>query len=192
MFKLVRFVGAGLFVLAQMGAAVAGTVTVEADQASGKLVVEAHDVTIEEVLVRLSTSQNFEIERVGDVSNKRTGTYHFNGTLKSILDRLLQHESHLVVTAAGPHPIQRVVLYGSRRGGQSMTVQEPVQKPVTVAAIAAEPPIDPAVQAALERARKDADAPKADPSDPLNNTASPYQGRRSVALGLGSRGRGGF
>ena len=203
MFKRVHFAAIGFFGLAQIGAAVAATVTVEADTASGKLVVEAKDATIDEVLTKLGKSQNFAIERNGEASSTRVGNYHLKGSASSILERLLVNESHMVITAAGGRTVQRVVMYGSRGGepaapavavkpAAQSPAANPAAKPVTEPVIAADPPIDPKVEEALERARKDAVTAKAEPANPLNQTSNPFHGHRSAALAFGAHGRGGF
>lgn len=180
-----RSAGAGLiFLMLQAGAAAAGSVTVAPDpQNARNIVVEARDASVAEIVARLQEAQPFEVERLGEPSASPI-TRRYAGEFRHVLERVLENENHLVVTTVQSRDVQRVVLYGSRIAAPSVAR---TAEPVTSAAPpAGKPPIDPVVQAALERARQDAEAANAR-GVPLPHEVNDPGPPRRAALNAGGR-----
>src|SRR5206468_4462516 len=64
------------------------------DSGPGTVVVEARDVTVEQVLEALSKSRNFEFHASGALSRVLSATY--SGTLPRVLGRILDGYDHVV------------------------------------------------------------------------------------------------
>lgn len=195
-FKFISIVTTGFAVLAGASGVTAGTVSVEADSSSGGLVVEAQDATTDEILRRLAQTQPFEIEQLGDAVSKETVTLRYHGAVKAVLERVLENQSHLVITNSGRGDVRRVVVYGARRFEQAAferatPVAMPVSAPAAVTTEGVHPAVDSHLRLTIERAKKDAEAAKALPGTQQDKT-SPYLGHRSAMMGVGFRSRSGF
>jgi hypothetical protein len=64
------------------------------DSGSGRVVVEARDATVEQVLEALSESRNFKFHTSGALTRVLSGTY--SGTLPRVLGRILDGYDHVV------------------------------------------------------------------------------------------------
>ena len=91
-------------------AAAAGSVTIDEDR--GTFAIEAKDATVDEVLTRVGQSQGFSVERGGDTPGT-TFSGRFTGPLKTVMARILENESHMIVhSATSKTGIARVLLLG--------------------------------------------------------------------------------
>jgi hypothetical protein len=75
----------------------AGSATAEVrvtDAGAGRLVVEAHDATVRQVLDALSASQTIRVRSSDALSRAVTGTY--SGTLPRVLSRILDGYDHVI------------------------------------------------------------------------------------------------
>ena len=164
MSTIARIAAAGLFAGLNAGAASSGTVTVNTEKGNDRqIVVEAKDATIAEILASLNEKQAFELERLGDFANTGPQTRRYTGEFRHVLERVLENESHLVITTMSKRDVQRVVIYGapSALPATGLKAPEPVQAtPPPAAAPDGPVTIDPHVQAALDRAKKEAELAK--------------------------------
>ena len=191
MSMIARIAAAGLFAGLNAGAASAGTVTVNTEKGNDRqIVVEAKDATIAEILASLNEKQAFELERLGDFANTGPQTRRYTGEFRHVLERVLENESHLVITTMSKRDVQRVVIYGapSALPATGLKAPEPVQAtPPPAAAPDGPVTIDPHVQAALDRAKKEAELAK-ERGEPLpHEQLDPGPMRRSAMNSRGGR-----
>ena len=180
--------------------AIAGTVTVE--QGRGHLIVDARDATIVEILDQLRKIRPFDIERIGDISTSLKVTRRFEGEFRQIMNRVLENESHVLVTARSSPDIQTVVLYGTPATTRASATKPAPQPDAPPAAVTGTPAkeIDPYVQAAFDRIAKEAEAAKGLPAEtappaslqPMTGQNMPSSSRQSAMISTGIRGRRGL
>ena len=195
MSMIARMASAGLAAVLCAGTASAGTVRVEADKENNRqIVIDAQDATVAEILAGMNEKQPFELERLGDFANVSPQTRRYTGEFRHVLERVLENESHLVVTSMGKRDVQRVVIYGSRLV-QPTAVVPPATQPIPATAAAIVPlgpvQIDPVVQAALDRAKKEAELAKERGELLPHEMADPGPFRRSSVHASNGRGGGG-
>ena len=182
--------------LAPPGWALAGSVTVDVDRDSGALVVVSHGATVEEIVGRLSEHSQFEFEPMGDAAHPRTLTGEFRGGTRSVLEQILDNESHVIVSAAGTGAVSRVVIYG-RHDGEHATPGASAAPAVIAQPTVAPAPIAPQPVAPMKKPAASpvptTPARAVQPLDkgwPRQATApSPPVSRRTAMTTVASRGR---
>ncbi len=79
----------------------------------GRLTVEATDAGVDEVLTRLGEVQGFQLLAPVTASRKDGISGRFEGSLDSVLSRILHNESHMIIHSANSQSgIARIVLFG--------------------------------------------------------------------------------
>ena len=122
-----------ILLLATLLAALLGVCTPAAaevrvtEQASGVLVVEAHDVTLRQVLEALGASHKIQFHDAPALAQNVTGTY--SGTLLRILSRLLDRHDHVIRTTASG---LRIEIIGA--GPRVIAARAPVATPASATA----------------------------------------------------------
>ena len=89
--------------------AIAGTIDISGDV--GKVVLEADRKSVEDVIGQLGKNYGFEVERIGGAAVGPAVWGHYEGSLRQVLARTLENQSHLVVSSP-TGGIAKVVLYG--------------------------------------------------------------------------------
>lgn len=83
-----------------------------AELGQDRVSVEVVDTSLDEVIDRLGQAYGFQVERIGDEQPREPMSGSFQGPLKSVLERMLQAENHIIQTsprtASG---VARVSLY---------------------------------------------------------------------------------
>lgn len=194
---VLRTILLGILTVTPITWAFAGSVTVNADQANGTLVVVSQGATIEEILGRMSEQGPFELEVMGDLAHPRTVTGEFRGKIRSVLEQILDHESHVIVSQVGTQEVSRVVLFGRHDGEPAAAApvasQARVGQPVATPAPAAPAPTPPAAIPSVAPANS---APahatqQVDKSKQLRDVTAQSQpiSRRTAVTAVASRGR---
>jgi hypothetical protein len=76
-----------------------------------RVVVQASDASVDEVLAMLGARFQFTIERGGSTAQPLRLSGRFAGTLEEVLDRLLRHQGHMIVRSEEAKAgVRRVVL----------------------------------------------------------------------------------
>ena len=129
--------------------AMAGTVTVE-QLPEGRIAIVAEDASTTDILSGLSEAYEFKFERLGEGLGGETRSGRFEGTLRGVLARLLENDSHIIVDAfAAKAGIARITLFsaGASPGqtspaypGGAASAQGPAPLSRQIAATPAAPP----------------------------------------------------
>lgn len=104
----------------------AGSVEI-AELGQDRIRVEIVDTSIDEVVDRLARAYGFLVERIGDTEPREAVSGSFQGSLKSILERVLRTENHIIQTSSrAASGIARVSLYsGAGNTDGARAVQPP-------------------------------------------------------------------
>ena len=167
MSNFIQLTFASLLTVFTVGTATAGTVTIDIDPSAGTLLVEANDATTDEILTRLGNSLNFEVERIGELSDNGMKNRRLTGSAQQVLDRLLERDNHMVISSAQTRTVDRVILFGPRQAEQAQAAETAVARPATATAGA---PL-PVPAAVIAPVAKPAAAPAAKPHPPRDRAS---------------------
>ena len=150
MSNFIRLTFAVVLTVVMFGTATAGTVTIDIDASAGTLLVEANDATTDEILTRLGNSLNFDVERIGELTDNGMKNRRLTGSAQQVLDRLLERDNHMVISSAQTRTVDRVILFGPRQAEQVQAAESAAPHPVPATA-AAPLPVPAAVIAPLAK-----------------------------------------
>ena len=103
-----------------------------------RVTIEATDAGIDEVLTRLGEAHGFQLQVPANAANFDSVSGRFEGSLRSVLSRLLDNESHMIVhSATAKSGIARIVLFGSNEQAVSGTAPTALTPAVVVRPVAA-------------------------------------------------------
>ena len=155
------FSALALAVVGETGAA-AGTVTLERT-AGGRISIVADDASLDEVLATLSKAYAFKVDRLGYRLDSEPLTGRFDGSVRTVLTRLLQDENHIIQNSARAKAgIASISIYSAVRpqnSGPNLARPAPTPVPLRPVTLAPAPIVTPK---AVQR--------------PLRPPASPAQG----------------
>ena len=115
----------------------AGEARLVEGQSPERVVVEASDASVDEVLAVLGTRFQFAVERGGPAALPLRLSGRFAGTLEEVLDRLLRHQGHMIVRSAEAG-VSRVVLLEAKGGASAApSTAGPVGLAATIASVKA-------------------------------------------------------
>jgi hypothetical protein len=98
-------------------AAWASDVRIVSQKGANDIVIEAHGATTDEVLAVLAREFRFGVEGSGDSGQPVRFTGQLQGSLESLLQRLLRHRGYMVVRSSdNPGGVRRVVLFDAKEG----------------------------------------------------------------------------
>lgn len=90
----------------------AEAIAIKARTDNGRLTVTVKDARLDQVLVHLGQRFGFKIERRGKQRPKDKITTIYQGSLDSVVNRLMRHTNHLIVRAPGDNArIVKLVLF---------------------------------------------------------------------------------
>ena len=145
----------------------------------------------------MSEQGPFELEVMGDLVHPRTLTGEFSGKTRSVLEQILDNESHVIVSDAGTQEVSRVVLFGRHDGERAAPapvaspalVSQPVAAPAPAAPAPSAPAANPKV-APVNSAPAHA-AQQIDKSKQFRDATAQQQpvSRRTALTAVASRGR---
>ena len=119
----------------------AGTVAVTTGD--GLVTIDAADASIDEILTKLGEAQGFQFDLGGKKPETDAVSGRFEGSLKSVLTRILHNESYMIVhSSKSTTGIERIVLFGDGN------VPNAVPAPGTPARVAPASAVDPRARAA--------------------------------------------
>lgn len=89
------------------------------------IAIDASDTPVDDLLGQISASYGFAVERSGPKTDAVKLTGHYEGTVKEVVNRVLEDENHLIRYAKGqPNRIAKIVLMGqATRRSSTATVQ---------------------------------------------------------------------
>ena len=94
------------------GGAATAVPSVTIGSVDGVVTLDASEASVDSVLASLGKTYGFKIERIGQVASAKVWG-HYTGSLTSVLSRVLESESHMIVHSnASKGGIDKIVLYG--------------------------------------------------------------------------------